>query len=264
MNRMLIACVSVCAASSAATAADADPICADRPGVSTPTCTVPPGMVQVESAIADWGHDRSGGIEIDGLVIGDSAVKFGLTDRLHIEFDATPYVRVRTREAGSSDSVSGFGDVGIAAKYRLTGDNAPVELALYPFVKIPTAKEPIGNGKIEGGLLVPIGYAIPGSSLSLTFGPELDFVADGDGSGHHLAMAQVVSLGVPLWERLSASAELWGAWDWDPSGTVKQYGAAGSAAFLVSNDVQIDAGAIIGLNRATPDLEVYSGIAFRF
>jgi hypothetical protein len=32
----------------------------------------------------------------------------------------------------------------------------------------------------------------------------------------------------------------------------------------VSNDLQIDAGATFGLNRQTPDLELYAGIARRF
>ena len=100
--------------------------------------------------------------------------------------------------------------------------------------------------------------------MSLTFGPEIDVNADSDGSGHHIGMAQVISLGLPLTDRLSASAEAWGDWDFDPAGTVRQYGVAGSLAFLVSNDVQLDAGLSLGLNRAAPDLEVYSGIAFRF
>jgi hypothetical protein len=37
-----------------------------------------------------------------------------------------------------------------------------------------------------------------------------------------------------------------------------------SAAYLLSNDVQIDAGVNLGLNRATSDVEIYSGVAFRF
>jgi hypothetical protein len=67
-----------------------------------------------------------------------------------------------------------------------------------------------------------------------------------------------------LSNRFTISGELWGAWDFDPSGTVRQYSLDGAAAFLLSNNVQIDAGVNFGLNRNTPDVELYSGIAFRF
>ena len=133
-----------------------------------------------------------------------------------------------------------------------------------PFVKAPTAKHSLGNGKWEGGLLVPIGYAIPKSPLAIGLTPELDWVADGDGRGHHAAMAQVASLGWQASERLNLSAELWGQWDWDPSGTTRQASADGAVAYLVGSDVQLDAGANFGLNRVTPDVEIYGGVSKRF
>lgn len=248
---------------SAAYAAGDEPICADRPGVATPTCTVPAGMVQVETALADWVRDRSGGVRTDDLVIGETALKLGLTDRLHVEVDIVPFQHQRVREGGERTSASGFGDLVLAAKYRASASDAPVQVAVKPFVKVPTAKRALGNGEVEGGIVVPVSFALAGSAASLTFDPELDFNADGDGSGHHLATAQVVSLGFPIAPRLSASAELWGYWDFDRE-TTRQYGLAGSAAYLVSDDVQLDAGASVGLNRDAPDLELYAGFAFRF
>jgi hypothetical protein len=249
---------------SAALAADEEPICADRPGVATPTCTVPAGMVQVETAIVDWVHDRSGGARSDDFAIGETALKLGVTERLHVEVDVAPFQRQRFREDGERASASGFGDITLGAKYRMTSDNGPLQVAVKPFVKIPTAKRPLGNGELEGGLVVPVSFAIGGTPASITLDPEIDVNADGDGSGHHLATAQVISVGFPVASRLSASAELWGYWDFDREGTARQYGLAGSAAYLVGKDVQLDAGASVGLNRAAPDLELYAGFAFRF
>src|SRR5690349_6437143 len=120
-------------------------------------------------------------------------------------------------------------------------------------VKIPTAKRPLGNRKLEAGLLLPVSYSLGPSRLSLTATPEIDWVADGDGSGRHLAMTQVASLGWQATSRLSLSAELWGQWDWDPDGTDRQVSADAAAAWLPSEDVQLDAGANVGLNRQTPD-----------
>ncbi len=72
-------------AATAAAAADEESICAERPGKANPTCTVPPGMVQVEASFIEWAH----------------------------------------------------------LEYRLTAEDAPVKAAVYPFVKISTAKRSV-------------------------------------------------------------------------------------------------------------------------
>jgi hypothetical protein len=262
-KQLLLACLLLSSAA-AAEAADDQRICADRPGKANPSCTVPLGKVQVETGFVDWIHDKFGGVRTDDTIIGSTAFKYGVTDRFHVEVDVTPYDRVRTEFAGLRDTVSGFGDMGVAAKYRLTNDKAPVQIAMRPFVKVPTASHNLGNGKVEGGLAFLIDGSIPRSPLSFALGPEIDVNADSDGRGYHLATVQVVSLGANLTPRLNVSGELWGNWDFDPMGTVRQYSADASAAYLVSNTVQIDAGANFGLNRNTPDIELYTGIAFRF
>jgi hypothetical protein len=77
-------------------------------------------------------------------------------------------------------------------------------------------------------------------------------------------MAEVAAIGWAASDKLNLSAELWGSWDWDPSGTTRQASADGSVAYLVGSDVQLDAGANFGLNRATPDVELYGGVSVRF
>ena len=251
-KQLLLACLMLGSAA-AAHAADEDPICADRPGKATPTCTVPAGMVQVETGLVDWVHDRGS----DELDIGGTAVKFGMTDRLHLELDLPVYVDVR-------HGPSGFGDSSVALKYRLTNGSAPVQVAVRPFVKIPTAKHSLGNGKVEGGIALLADSTFGKSSVGWDIAPEVDVVADSDGSGYHIATTAAASVGVPLSSRLTLSGEVWGAWDFDPAGTVRQYSLDGAIAYLVSKDAQLDAGVNFGLNRDTPDVELYTGIAFRF
>ena len=244
--------------------ADPQPICADRPGKAWATCTGPRGHVEIDIGLAGWSLQNNPGERETEVAIGETEMRYGLTDRNEIAFDIAPYVRAVSRAGGSRSQVSGVGDLTVFSKNRLTSDNAAVEVSLVPLVKVPTAKRPLGNGKWEGALLLPIGYSIPKTPFSIALTPELDWVADSDGHGHHAAMAQVASLGWQASERLSLAAELWAAWDWDPAGTVRQASADGSVAFLVSNDVQVDAGANLGLNRQTPDIELYTGISVRF
>ncbi len=252
------------ALSSAACAADMAPICAARPGKSTPVCTVPAGHFQLETGLADWSLQKSGDERDTSLAIGETTFKYGLTDRTDLEVDVTPWQRLTSRAGGVRDRASGFGDVTVAYKQQVTSSEAALQVAVEPVMKIPTARRALGNGKWEAGLLIPLGYAISDTPLSLGATPELDWVANGDGHGHHAAMAQVISLGWAASNRLGLSAELWGQWDWDPAGTVRQYSADASVAFLPSDDLQLDAGANFGLNRQTPDVELYAGVSKRF
>ena len=125
-------------------------------------------------------------------------------------------------------------------------------------MKIPTAKHALGNGKWEAGLLVPIGFSIAELTAQhradagnrLGRGRRRARPSRGDGAGREPRLAGE--------RQASLSAELWGQWDWDPAGTAQQASADGSVAYLLSDDVQIDAGANFGLNRQTPDVELYA------
>jgi hypothetical protein len=245
-------------------AADDQPICADQPGKSSQACTVPAGHFQFESSIADWTLDRHGGDKDTVLKIAETGFKFGLTDRSHIDIDVIPWERATSRQGNMRDNSSGFGDIIASYKYRVTAADAGLLVAISPFVKLPTAKHSLGNGKWEGGLIVPIQYAIPKSTLVLSTTPEVDWTADGDGHGHHATMVQILDLGWQVTNKLNLSGEIWGQWDWDPTGTTRQASADGAVAYLVNKDVQLDAGLNIGLNRATPGLELYAGIAEQF
>ena len=243
--------------------ADEQPICADRPGKSTPACTVPAGHWQIESGTADWTLQSGGGERDTSLVIGETTVKYGLTGSSDLEVDVTPWQRATSRTPGFHESVGGIGDVRLIYKQQVIASGA-VQVALMPFVKAPTAKHSLGNGKWEGGVLLPFDYAIGKSPFSIELTPEIDWAADADGHGHHAAMVQVASLGWQATDKLNLSAEIWSQWDWDPSGRTRQASADGSVAYLLSNDVQLDAGANFGLNRVTPDVELYAGISKRF
>jgi len=239
-------------------------VCADRPGKATATCTVPADHWQIETGLADWSLQKAGGERDTSLAIGETTIKLGLTEASNIEVDVAPWERATSRSGAAHDSASGFGDVNILYKQRLTASEAPLQVSALPFVKAPRANRSLGTGEWEGGFLLPIGYAIPSSPLSLAFTPEMDLLADGDGHGHHLAMTQVMDLGWQATSQLNLSAELWGQWDWDPAGTTRQYSADTALAYLVGNRVQLDAGANFGLNRNTPDVELYAGFAELF
>src|SRR3954462_12823584 len=127
--------------------ADDQPICADRPGKASQACTVPAGHFQFESSFADWTLEKNAGDRETALAIAQTGFKFGLSDRSHIDIEITPWQRVTSRAGNVHDQASGFGDVLVNYKYRLTAADSAFQFALSPEVKIPTAKRPIGNRK---------------------------------------------------------------------------------------------------------------------
>lgn len=251
-------------ASASAAAANDGPICATRPGKATAPCTVPEGHFQLETGFADWSLQTEVGERDTSLAIGETSFKYGLTDRSDVELDITPWEHSTSRAGGTHQSASGFGDLVVSYKQVLTSSDASLQVTVLPSIKLPTANHSVGNGKWEGGLVVPILYSIGKTPLSINVAPELDWVADADGHGHHIAMTQVASLGWQMNDKLSLSGELWRQWDWDPDGTTRQESADAAAAYLVNKDLQLDAGANLGLNRQTPDIETYAGLSVRF
>lgn len=251
-------------ASSAAEAADEVPICTDRPSKSTGECTVPAGSWQVETGLIDWTRADAGGVRTDTVSWGSSLIKYGISSNADVEFQMTPLVTSNIEAGGSHVRHSSFGDVIVRAKYRLSRADAPLLIALDPFVKIPTANRHIGNRRVEAGMVVATSAALGKSGLTLSLDPELDLNADADGSGRHLATQQVVNLGVAATDKLSLSTEVWAKWDWDPAGTAKEASWDVAGAYQATRRLQFDAGANFGLNSQTPDLELYTGVSVRF
>jgi hypothetical protein len=242
----------------AAAAASSPPICTDRPTKANAVCTAPAGTWQLETAAVDWLRIEQGGSETETLLLGSSVLKLGVSDRSDLQLGFTPLVRVSSD--GRQDS--SFGDIVVRYKHRLTRAESPVQVAVIPFVKLPTAKTGIGNGKAEGGLAVPVSVAL--GAATVTFGPEADVLADGDGHGRHLAIVQLVNVAATVAPRLTLAGELWSNWNFDPDGTVRQASADIAAAYALSAALQLDAGANFGLTRYTADLELYAGASLRF
>ena len=172
----------------------------------------------------------------------------------------TPYTRVHVRHGGT---VSGFGDLVVRYKQRLSSASAPVQIAAIPFVKLPTAAHDLGNGKVEGGLAVPITFTLAGP-VAMTLGPEADLLADGDGSGRHVGIVNLVNIAGPIAPSLTLAGELWSNLNFDPAGTIKQASADVALAYAISDNVQLDGGANLGLTRDAADVEVYGGLSARF
>ena len=238
-------------------------ICTDRPSKATSACTVPQGSFQLETDLINWTRFDFEGTRSDTILYTNPTIKYGLTDSTDVEASITPYETVRTRDSSGVGKISGVGDLYLRVKQRLTSSDAKAQFALIPYIKIPTAKTGLGNRKVEGGLVATGVFTLP-AGLSLTLTPEIDDLENANLDGHHAQVVGALNLSKSLSQKITANAELWTSQNYDPSGTVRQYSVDGALAYVPRSNLQFDAGANIGLNRYTPNVQLYLGVARRF
>lgn len=238
-------------------------LCTDRPTKSNAVCTVPAGMIQIESDLPNWTRNTDAGTRTDVLLYANPYVKLGLGPDTDVEANIAPYVDIRTHTGSTVDHARGVGDLYIRLKQRFTDPSRPLQVGIIPFVKAPVAKRGIGNREWEGGVALPVQYSLSGG-WTLTTGPELDVLADGDGSGKHVQLVATANVAKALSPKLTAYAELWTAQNYDPAGTSRQYSADLAVAYLLTPTVQLDLGGNFGLNRTTPDAQITFGVSTRF
>lgn len=265
MRRHLIAALCLAAAPSVAQATDRD-YCPDRPGISTPACTLSPGTWSVEVGLGDWTLERDPTQRQDVLLLGDTLVRRGIADHaeVQVEWAALGLARTRDRVAGGTQHVTTVGDVTLALRRNLVSpDGSGLSVALMPFVTLPVGREPVGAGDWSAGLRLPLSYEIS-DSLSLVTTAEIDAAVDEDGHGRHFAFDEVVGAAVKLEDNLTATSEYQITADNDPEGHHVEHLAGLSLDWMANDDLQFDLGANAGLDRDAPDVEVYLGVSRRF
>ena len=250
------------AAASPAQAEDRD-FCADRPGQTTPPCTLAPGKVQIESAFGQWTRESDPDARTDTLALGSSLLRAGLTSRLEAQVGWTPFgvQWVRDSATGAIRRQSGAGDVTLGLTYGLAGANGPV--ALQGFVTLPTGGAAIGAGDWGAGLRLPAQVDL-GHGVQLGLTPEVDAAVNGPGAGRHLAYGGAAGIGLALSGKVQLGLDVSAFRDDDPDGHATLASAGASLAWQTGKDTQLDLGGTAGLNHDSPDLALYLGIAHRF
>lgn len=260
---MLVAALTV--ASPPACASEGRDLCADRPGLGTPACTVEPGRVILELGLGDWTGDGDAARRTDTILTGDALLRVGLTSALEAQvgWTALGTVRERDRVTGAVSRTTQTGDVTLALRQNLRSpDGSGFSLAVMPYATLPIGGRAIGAGDWGAGLVVPFSVEMGALSIGLT--PHIDAAVDSDGDDRHLAYGSVAGIGLDVSDALSVAAELSLTRDCDAAGHATEALAGLSAGWQTDADSQWDVGANIGLNRDSPDVQLYVGFARRF
>ena len=264
MKAFAVALMSIAALYATGASAQEREYCPERPGIDTPACTMAPGKISVETAIADWTRDDQPGSREDNILFGDTLVRVGVSDTIEARVGWTPFGHDRMRDDTGVDTVNGIGDVSLGLKANLHDpDGSGFSVAVLPFVTLPVGRSSIGAGDWGAGFLVPVTYELS-DTLSLDLTPEIDAAVDQDGNGRHLAYSAAAGLAYKLNKGFTLTGEMQALRDDDPEEHATQTVAALSLAWAASDDLQFDVLGAAGPNNHTPDARVYAGISRRF
>jgi hypothetical protein len=224
----------------------------DRPDTTESPFTVDAGHFQVELSFVDVSRETRNDERRQGRAVelAPMLIKLGVLNNMDLQLGLVPHARTQLSDVatGAVSTFDGFGDLTFRAKINLWGNDGGVTaLAIMPFVKFPTASRGLGNGKLEGGLILPFAVQLP-HEFSLGFMPEFDVVRIDDGR-YSVDWVHTGTLGFPIWGELGGYVEYAGFANLSRDERYRRSLNAG-LTYSPTPNVQIDGGVRVG---ATPN-----------
>jgi hypothetical protein len=241
----------------------------DRPDKTESPFTVDAGHFQIEADLISYSYDRHNpehaDVRVESWSFATLNLKAGLLNNIDLQVVVPSYAQERTRDrdAGTIEEAGGFGDVITRLKVNVWGnDGGKTAFAVMPFVKWPTAENDLGNGAIEGGVILPLAVELP-AEWGMGVMTQVDFTKDSTGGGFHAEWINTITFGHDIVGPLAGYVEFFSLVsaeeDADWIGTVDL-----GLTYAIHDDVQLDTGINIGVTRAADDFNPFLGISVRF
>jgi hypothetical protein len=229
----------------------------DRPDKTESPHTVDAGRFQIETDLVVFTRDREARIETRTTEILPFNFKIGLTSSTDLQIVYGGYTHSRTATAHES----GFGDITLRLKRNLWGnDGGPTALAVMPFVKIPANTLADLNDEVEGGVIVPLAVGL-GSGVGLGLMTEIDLLRS-DAGGYEPSFINSATVSFELTDRVGLYVEAFSEVSADGSRAVVTID--GGVTVAITDNIQLDAGANVGVTDAADDLAVFVGFSQRY
>ena len=236
----------------------------DRPGQSHDPTTIDAGHVQIETGAYEQVYDPRGAATgtTRRYILGNPLARIGLTNASEIQIGAPLYQLLRTGGVDQTQTRS-FGDTSLGTKVNLLGnDSGDHLLGVLATVKFGTARIPAGNGYTEYTLAVPYNYNIT-PELTLTLEPSVAALRNADNTRYRDSYGMIAGFDYLIAKKVIASLEVFTVTT-TARKEATNWGVSPSVAFLATNNLQFDAGIVLGLNKATPRYDPYVGVSMRF
>lgn len=234
-----------------------EPIATDRPDFTETSSTVGLGVVQIES-----GYTFAQDDDLVSHSWGEPLLRVGVLANW-LEFRTAVFPTSQIIESGPiRQTDSGTEDLYLGFKLALTPQNGLLpEVAITPQMTVPTGSSAFTAGQVLPGVNVLYGWDL---NDRLTTGGSTQFNSALDGTdSRYTEWAQSMTLGYSITENLGSYVEWYalfphGAADVNPM----QY-FNGGLTYRLTDDVQFDVRAGMGLNDSADDFFAGSGFSVR-
>jgi hypothetical protein len=244
----------------------------DRPNVTNTPHTIDAGHWQLETGVMDYAYyrdDSSGdNVRSDDFAFGQFNFRLGVLDDLELNAVINAYETNRAYNLSTHATVraSGFGDTILGGKLNLWGNEGgdgagSTALAIQPQFKFPTARNDIGDGRFEFSVVAPFLANLP-AGFHLGLQPGVSQERNSSNTAYVIGLPGSVSLDRVVLGNLDVYLEYACHPTTEKHVTVPQTIDVGGTYPLTKNIV-LDAGANFGLNRASNNIEVLTGISIR-
>ncbi len=236
----------------------------DRPDKTESAYTVDAGRIQIETDLVAYTRDREDGLSVETLDIVPFNFKIGLTNDADLQIVYGSFSRVRVDgPLGFSESESGAGDLVLRLKRNIWGnDGGRTALAVMPFIKLPTSTFADANDDVEGGVIVPLAIDI-GNGVGLGLMTEVDVVRSEVDGGYTPSFINSATISFELTQRLGMYVEIFSERSTE-SGAQSVVTFDAGLTYAVTDNLQLDVGANIGVTKVADDINVFAGLSQRF
>ena len=231
----------------------------DRPDSTESPFTVDAGHVQLELDVASYTRSRLDGVKMTEWAVAPFNVRYGITSNFEAGVFVVPYLRVTEQpRQGPRATWTGVGDTTLRAKVNLVGnDGGPTAFGVMADLKLPTARDGLGNDKIEGAVTFPVAYEL-GAGWEGAAMTSVEYIHTG--TKRRAVWVNTMTFARELAPDLGGFAELTSA-----AGDGRHVATFNCGLTrAVGPTTQLDLGVNIGLTHTAPDLTIFAGLSRKF
>jgi hypothetical protein len=238
----------------------AEPLVTDRPGKTETASIVRQGVLQLEGGFKFERQTGGDDPHTDTTTVPELLMRIGILPFAEFRLSADGFVH--GDRAGASNHSSGS-DLELGVKLRcFDQDGLRPATAVLPAATFPTGGRAVTSDGIDPGVRLLLNWGLSehfGLDANLRVAGVTQGVSD---SRRVLELQPSVSLEASITQRFGAFIEYFATLE--PREDEDEHTIDSGVAYRLSDDVQLDLSAGVGLNHASPDFFIGAGVAWRF
>jgi hypothetical protein len=239
------------------------PLESDRPDFTEASSTVGAGLLQLEMGYT-FIHDRESNTETQQHSYPETLLRVGMfADWFEFRLAYNHGSQGVTVGGVPFTSETGSDDLYLGLKLALTEqDGILPEMAIIPQMTVPSGADAFSADQVLGGVNWLYGWDVV-EFISTAGSTQINKSVDEDGSTYY-EIAQSWTIGYTFTEHWGGYTEVFGLFPSGASTALPEYYFDGGFIFPVTNDLQFDIRAGVGLNEPADDYFAGAGFVVRF